>query len=433
MKINIKHIYLVVGLLLWGNNYKSYAEINEFSAKVNGDIYGQVRVIDDVDGDGNKDIIFGGTDGKVHIFSSTGNEIFRPPYWPKQVDAPITAGIEVSDLDGKGNPNILVSTMNGTVYCLNSKGKELWNYSTGGKILVAPPVVADLGNNEGKGIVVTSASGRVVLLASDGREEMVFSSDHPVTATPVVADITHNGQKDILIKDCTGKISIFDRGGSAINEWFSGNYMTGASDWPFNIDVADINGDGIPEIFTTDPSNSNGVFKMWDNEGKLISGFALSEAAHGAPKIADVDGDGIDDFIIAQCDGKVIVCDKNGKPKKGWPFENDYTIYSAPSIIDIDGDGNPEIIFTCNKSSNQGLQAGCIVALNGKGEMMEDFPKYIGKTIAPLTFADLDGDGTLEIIAAGGIGYTGPQLHVFKTKAKVKIKIVTIRQQTNFK
>ena len=65
--------------------------------------------------------------------------------------------------------------------------------------------------------------------------------------------------------------------------------------------------------------------------------------------------------------------------------------------------------------------------------MLEGFPKYVGKTIAPLTFADLDGDGILEIIATGGIGYTGPQLHVFKTKTKLKFKIVTIRQQTTIK
>ena len=420
-------ISLVAGLFLFGNVSLIKAEVDEFSAKVNGDIYGQVKVINDVDGDGSKDLIFGATDGKVHIFSSTGKEIFRPPYWPKQVNGPITAGIEVSDIDGKGNINVFVSTMEGTVYCLNAKGKELWQYNTKGKILISPPVVAD-----GR-VIVNSGSGQVVELNSSGNPESIYQMDYSVQAQPVVVDTNGDGQKEIIVKDNSGKIVVFEKGGNRLSEWTSTQNLLNV-DWPFNIDASDINGDGIPEIFTTDPNNSAGVFKMWDSEGKLKSSFNLTEAAHGAPKVADIDGDGVDDFIIAQCDGKVLVCDRNGKPKKGWPFENGYSIYSAPTIIDLDGDGVPEIVFTANNGSYKGEQAGCIIALDSKGKMKEDFPKYIGKTIAPLTFADLDGDGTLEIIAAGGIGYTGPQLRVFKSKkTKRKFKIVTIRQLTEFK
>lgn len=426
MKIKYGLVSFVASLFLLGNFSSAKADVNEFAAKVNGDIYGQVRVIDDVDGDGNKDMIFGATDGKVHIFSASGKEIFRPPYWPKQVNGPITAGIEVTDIDGKGKANILVSTMEGTVYCLNSKGKELWQYNTGGKILVSPPVVID------DSILINSGSGQVVALSSSGQTKAVYSMDHPVQATPVAVDTNGNGRKEVIVKDNSGKIVVFDITGTKLNEWMSTPNLTNV-DWPFNIDAADINGDGFPEIFTTDPLNSSGIFQMWDDAGNLKSSFNLTEAAHGAPKVADIDGDGIDDFIIAQCDGKVIVCDKKGKIKKGWPYECGYSIYSAPSLIDLDGDGIPEIVFTGNNGSYKGEQAGCIIALNNEGKMLEDFPKYIGKTLAPLTFADLDGDGVLEIIASGGIGYTGPQLRVIKTKTKQKFKIVTVRQQTTIK
>ncbi len=432
----MKHNYKLLGFIfcfsfLLCNATQSKADIDEFSVKVNGDIYGQVRVIEDVDGDGKKDLIFGATDGKIHIYSSSGKEIFRPPYWPKQVNSPVTAGIEVADLDGNGNTNILVSTMGGTLYCLNSKGTELWKYDTGGKILIAPPVVTNLSGEDKQSIIVNSGSGRVTLLSSSGEQQMVFEMDNPVQATPLAVDTDGSHDKKIIIKDSTGKIVIFKTNGTRVSEWMSSSYPTNTNNqWPFNVEAADINGDGIPEIFTTNPSSSGGEFSMWDSDGKALSKFGISEGAHGAPKIADIDGDGVDDFIIAQTDGKVLVCDKNGKCKKGWPFENNYTIYSAPTIIDIDGDGSPEIVYTCNNGSYKDDKAGCIIALKKDGTMMEDYPKFIGKTIAPLTFADLDGDGILEIIAAGGIGYTGPQLHVFKTKAKRKFKIVTLRQQT---
>ncbi len=428
MKQHLEIIGLFLVLSIFCCNKVVNAEVNEFSQKVNGDIYGQVKVIDDVDGDGNKDLIFGATDGKIHLFSSKGDEIFRPPYWPKQVDSPITAGIEVSDLDGQGNINILASTMSGTVYCLNAKGKELWKYNTGGSILVSTPLVVDMEGNGKQEIILNSSSGRVVLLASNGEEMMATNFDHAVQSSPVAVDVDGDGEKDIIVKDSGGKITIVGKD----TEWFASNYNTGM--WSFGFDAADIDGDGIPEIFSTDPEGGAGIFQMWDPEGNLLTKFPLTDAAHGAPKVADIDCDGIDDFIIAQADGNLVVCEKNGSIKKGFPYSMPgYSIYSTPTIIDIDGDGFPEIVYTANNSSCTDERAGCIIALDATGKLVKDYPKYIGRTMAPLTFADLDGDGNLEIIAAGGIGYTAPQLHVIKTETKRKFKIVTLRQQTTVK
>ena len=108
----------------------------EFQAQVHGDIYGQPKVIDYFDGDGNKDIIFGATDGKVHIFSSTGREIFRPPYWPKQTGGPILSDVQLADLDGDARTEVIVASQDGKVYCLNNLGREKWILDTRGKILV---------------------------------------------------------------------------------------------------------------------------------------------------------------------------------------------------------------------------------------------------------------------------------------------------------
>ena len=294
--MGIKNILrcFAAGLILFGSIMPSSAEVDEFSAKVNGDIYGQVKVINDVDGDGKKDMIFGATDGKVHIFSASGKEIFRPPYWPKQVNGPITAGIEVTDIDGSGKMNVFVSTMEGTVYCLNSKGKELWRYDTGGKILTSPPIIT---NN---GVLVNSGSGEVVSLDSTGNPLVVFKMDHSVQASPVQVDLDNDGQKEVIVKDNSGKVVVFDSTGSKKNEWMSATNMTGLADWPFAIDATDIDGDGFAEIFTTDPNGSNGTFKMWNDAGEIITKFDLTEASHGAPRIADIDGDGIDDIVIAQ-------------------------------------------------------------------------------------------------------------------------------------
>ncbi len=403
------------------------AQVNEFSAKVNGDIYNQVHVIDDVDSDGNKDMIFAATDGKIHIFSSKGKEIIRPPYWPKQVDAPITGGIEVTDLDGKGHINILATTMGGTTYCLNSKGKELWKTKSVGKVNWTSPKVADFGKTGKKNIIVSTEAGYVNVFDSSGTLLHTVKMNNPVTGDPFVSDLGSGDDKYLIVKDSMGKVVFIDEGGAVVKQ-----LQTESSN---NFNISDTNGDGIPEILTTiAKTDGSGEFKMWDLDGKLLSNLPLTTDSVPAPQVADIDGDGTDDIIITQSDGKVMVCDKDGKVKEGWPYVNDEAyIHSKPTIIDLDGDGSPEIVYSSIMDGGDGLEAGCVIALDKNGQPVKGFPRYVGKIYAPLTFADLDGDGSMEIIAAGGVGLTGPQLNVIRTDTRPKFKMVTLRQTTTIK
>lgn len=400
----------------------------EFAAQVHGDIYGQVKVIDDFDGDGKKDLIFGATDGKVHIFSSTGQEIFRPPYWPKQTGGPILAEVQLADLDNDGKTEIIVASQDGKVYCLNALGREEWVINTRGKILVSAPEIADMDGDGVKHVFVGSKAGTVSRIDEKGRLVWEVRMNSSISAAIVARDLNGSGMKEIICKDDGGKVTVLNPNGVPLNGWPKD---TAANlTWPFNVDANDIDGDGIKEIFTTTPDKK---FIMWDMTGKVVSEFPLSDGAHTAPRLADLDGDGKDEFIIAQADGTITVCDRNGVAKAGWPFKTGHAIYHAPRVIDIDGDGKLDLVFTAWDPQGVGVKAGYVMALSRTGTPLTGYPKYIGKTVAPLTFADLDGDGYLEMIAAGGINYTGKQLHVFPTRARNHIKIAVLGQEVYFK
>ncbi len=399
-----------------------------FEAQVHGDIYGQPKVIEDFDGDGKKDIIFGATDGKVHIFSSTGKEIFRPPYWPKQTGGPILADVQLADLDNDGRTEIVVASQDGKVYCLNALGREKWVLDTRGKILVSAPEIADVDGSGIRNVFIGSKAGTVSRIDEQGHLLWEVRMNSSVSAAIVARDLNGNGVKEIIAKDDSGKVMVLNESGSQARGW---PQETAANmTWPFNVDAGDINGDGIKEIFTTTPDRK---FIMWDNEGKKISEFPLTDGAHTAPKLADLDGDGRDEFVIAQADGTIVVCDKNGSPRPGWPFKTGHSIYHAPRILDIDGDGRLDMVFTAWDPKGAGIKAGYVMALSRNGTPLSGYPKFIGKTVAPLTLADLNGDGFLEMIAAGGINYTGKQLHVFPTRARNSIRIAVLGQEINFK
>lgn len=404
------------------------ASAAEFQAQVHGDIYGQPKVIDDFDGDGHRDIIFGATDGKVHIFSSTGREIFRPPYWPKQTGGPILSDVQLADLDNDGKTEVVVASQDGKVYCLNNLGREKWVLDTRGKILVSAPEIADVDGSGVQNVFVGSKSGTVSRVDPTGHLVWEVKMDKSVSAAIVAADLDGDGVKEVVGKDDGGRVFLLRSGGTPMRGWpqDTAENLT----WPFNVDANDVNGDGVKEIFTTTPDKK---FIMWDMTGNKISEFKLTDGAHTAPRLADLNGDGKDEFIIGQADGTVTVCDKYGVPLSGWPFVTGHAIYHAPRIIDIDGNGTLDIVFTAWDPRGIAEKAGYIMALSRNGQKLDGYPKYIGKTVAPLTFADLDNDGYLEMIAAGGINYTGKQLHVFKTRARNKIKIAVLGQQIEFR
>ncbi|HNX76384.1 MAG TPA: FG-GAP-like repeat-containing protein [Candidatus Rifleibacterium sp.] len=420
-------LFLAAGLLLLAPGVASAQGFPGFEAQVHGDVYGQPKIIEDFDGDGKKDIIFGATDGKVHIFSSTGREIFRPPYWPKQTGGPILAEVQLADLDNDGGSEIVVASQDGKVYCLNALGREKWVLDTRGKILVSAPEIADVDGSGERNVFVGSKSGTVSRVDASGHLLWEVRMNSSVSAAVVARDLNGNGVKEIICKDDSGKVMILNETGAQARGWpqDTAANMT----WPFNVDAGDIDGDGIKEIYTTTPDKK---FIMWDSEGKKLSEFPLTDGAHTAPRLADLDGDGHDEFIIGQADGTITVCDKNGSPRPGWPFITGHAIYHVPRILDIDGDGRPDLVFTAWNPKGTAEKAGYVMALSRNGQPLAGFPKYIGKTVAPLAFADLDSDGYLEMIAVGGINYTGKQLHVFPTRARNSIRVAVLGQEINF-
>lgn len=68
--------------------------------------------------------------------------------------------------------------------------------------------------------------------------------------------------------------------------------------------------------------------------------------AYSSPVVADVDGDGIDDVVVATGLGFVYVLDpKTGATKKGWPAEIG-EVQGTPVVADLDGDHKKEVIVT---------------------------------------------------------------------------------------
>ncbi|MDY7231462.1 HYR domain-containing protein [Hyalangium rubrum] len=161
--------------------------------------------------------------------------------------------------------------------------------------------------------------------------------------------------------------------------------------------VVEVNGDGIPDIvFSTFAGN-----ELNDGVLRAISGddghdlWAVTNPSHsvkaGASIAAgDIDGDGLVEICGIPFNGRGIICYENDGTFKFRSAEDayDYNEWGGPSLADLDGDGTVEILDGNRVYSNTG-------ALKWVGSDGMGGAQYTG----PVSFgADIDQDGTQELV-----------------------------------
>ncbi|OQA78514.1 MAG: FG-GAP repeat protein [bacterium ADurb.Bin243] len=394
-----------------------------FPVSITGDIYGQIKVAD-IDRDGKNEMIFGASDGMVHIVGADGKEK-RFGLWPKQTGGPILSSVAVSD---KGKSKVIAGSLDGKVYCMDLYGKTEWTYDTKGNTAFSSPQLCEGPDGKLK-TYIGSNSGRVVRLDDEGNVEWQTNVGAPVSAPVKVLDIDNKNKADVVVRDTSGKVSVY-RDGQLKTNWPQ-SFGSNTGYWPFEVNVVDIDKDGRSEIIsqTTLPYS----VKVLDSDGNTKISQPLPAESHSQVRMVDIDKDGELDMVLTytHADNKgafIDVRNQKGQSLSGWPRKIGRYIKSVPQIADVDGDGEPDFIFTSFNDETK-EKAGYVNVLTARGDQVPGFPKYIGKTYCTPTVADIDGDGRLDIIVAGGVGLTAPQLHVFKAPAAAPIKMLVLGTQ----
>ncbi len=403
--------------------YKNLDGIGTFGTQqvlsLTADAAAVVRIAD-VDGDNDKDVIFGSNNDKTigwfENMDGMGNfssETFIAPHSGDIRD------IYFSDMDADGDLDFLTATNidNNIKLFKNTDGTGnftsnniLTKHIDGGRIVVAD----DLDGDGDKDIIAASYwDDKISWFKNVDGQGNFYNSQTIISATingassVFVGDVDGDGFKDVLATSYLDNTVVWfkntDGLGTLSDPQLVDNNLINSS----RVYLSDIDNDGDMDVFALGRTkiawyeNLNGLGGFSSQQSiDNISNFSMKDMSFG-----DLDGDGDLDISVAGTYGLMRYLNLNGQGTFGTrQLINGTTNYQSVStkITDIDGDGDNDIVYIGNTdSTGSSSYLGWSKNLNGLGsfgslQIISTILSYPKSVIV----ADFDNDGDMDVASS---------------------------------
>lgn len=293
-----------------------------------------------------------------------------------------TFSVTCGDLNGDGRPE-LIATRGG-----NITGNNVYifpNTSTAGSITFGSPVVLDLNIGDFAREVVLSdmnRDGRLDIIVTNSATNLLYIFENQLTAATILS--SQFTRHDIVAGAATLALDVADLNGDGYPEIIAGKSLSdsrliilknpgngsltyggatsitiGGSNIINDIATADFNGDGRTDIVVAD-RGSNKAF-VYLHEAELIFKSVNANTGFPAPTawgvdVGDMNGDGYADFVIGSRDftnPQVNIFINNGATTPSFTATKIITLKANwfVRVGDFDGDAKPDIAVTSTNNS----------------------------------------------------------------------------------
>lgn len=192
-------------------------------------------------------------------------------------------------------------------------------------------------------------------------EASLFAIEGDQGGRMVIRDLDGDGKPEVIVADLNGGggISIFQNNSTKTNIIFNGDPFLPLAAFSISpvgvagVDVADLNGDGLPDLVATNGSQDVHVLTNASTSDDLqfASLVTVQSSEIRNLKLGDMDGDGQIDLVISSKDHLGIF--RNTTDSAGVSFAREAKfntggpklLYVGLDLADMDGNGLPDVIF----------------------------------------------------------------------------------------
>lgn len=363
--------------ICWQRQVQGYLDGIEMAVYHGGTDYTK-PVLADLDADGDGDLYVGEHDGYLNVFLNLGG---NPPNWYC-----LTTALDSIDVGKHNAPAFWDVDLDGDLdLFIGDEDGDVWFYRNVGSIaspdwtLVTPNYIAPL------------------------------LVDHH--AIPFFHDLDDDGDDDLLIGHNEGGAALYQNVG-----------VPGSPAWSFqtnfyqaidlgdksSVCVFDVDADSLPDLFM---AGVEGEIYYFHNDGPAQNpsytnlGVIYDVGHNGVPTFWDLDDDGDLDLIAGESDGNLnLLMNVGSATNPRWEYSATYLayldvgFYSMPTLADIDADGDLDLFVGRLPTGIAFFEN--VGTPDSAAWQLRDWA-YAGINLPgqeALDFADLDGDGDLDMI-----------------------------------
>ncbi|MBI3996910.1 MAG: S8 family serine peptidase [Candidatus Omnitrophica bacterium] len=382
------------------------------------------------------------------------------PGWPQTV-APVAterSPFALADVDGNGTMELIVADLAGMLHVFSASGAELPGWPVAAGVTAISDVIA-----------ADVDADRDLELFFVGDDERLYGYQHTGVGLPgwpqtlssgtsdsyalVAADVDRDGAQELVVMPTWPKfiaphsVSIYRGDGSLVRQWPLYDVWNTMIDFGTGPAVADLNGDGIPELIASliDTRDTFYYLAVFDLNGALLQRMRLEGITAGIerndegigfsvvvdsnrPVVGDLDADGDAELVISRSYRNTV---HNSLAKLFvWSYDEGlYTplahgdtgtgLASGLALGDLDRNGDREILFAANELAPGGHYYifTHLYAFEPNGVLLQRSEDAVTTTYfqaSPLV-ADVDGDGTVDVhLIDGGILQATPTTNVYR-------------------
>jgi hypothetical protein len=314
--------------------------------------------------------------------------------------AELASSVAMADVNGDGKPDIVVANVCAGIFnngCPTDGSVAVMLGNGDGTFQTA--VTYDSGGHEAFSIAIADVN-------ADGKPDIVVANW--CASSSGCAEETEDGSAGVLLGNGDGtfqNVVTYDSGGI----------------YSMSVAAADVNGDGKPDLLVTSQcviNNCSGggvvgvLLGNGDGTFKSVVTYGSGGRSAGAVAVADVNGDGRPDLVVANGGGGsnndgtvgVLLGNGDGTFKKGVPYDSGGCSAQSVAVADVNGDGVLDVLVA-NQGATNNCGDGLAGVLLGRGD--GTFKAVVtygtgGWESNHVAVADINEDGNPDLLVTNG-------------------------------